>query len=166
MFRPMRRKNQQLPDAAALEMLTTCTCGVLAVSGDEGYPYAVPLSFVYHAGCLYFHCALQGHKLDGIRRDERVSFCVIERDQVVPETFSTHYRSAVAFGRARVLTGDSERRRALELLAEKYSPGFIAAGQREIESSWNRVCVVEVKIEHLTAKAARALVEEQIPPEP
>jgi nitroimidazol reductase NimA-like FMN-containing flavoprotein (pyridoxamine 5'-phosphate oxidase superfamily) len=159
MFRKMRRSRQQLSTAETIQILESATSGVLAVSGDEGYPYAVPLSHVLKGDRLFFHVAKEGHKLDGIQRNDRVSFCVIAQDQVMPSTFSTRYRSAIVFGRARLLTEDSERRYALECLVEKYSPGFIEEGQLEIESAWDRVCLVEVKIEHMTGKTAKELVE-------
>ena len=154
MFREMRRKKQALSIAETLEILQTCTSGVLAVSGDEGYPYTVPVSHVYHDGRLFFHCALEGHKIDGIRRNDRVSFCIIAKDEIIPDKFATAYRSAIIFGRARILQKDAEKRFALERLVEKFSPGFAAEGQREIDRLWDQTCVVEVKIEHMTGKAA------------
>ena len=74
--------------------------GVLAVLGDGGYPYAVPLSFAYEDGHIYIHCARAGHKLDALRRCAKASFCAVERDDVVPEEFTTRYVSAIAFGQA------------------------------------------------------------------
>lgn len=158
MFREMRRKKQLLSEAETIEMLHTCTSGVLAVAGDEGYPYAVPLSYAYEDGKLYFHVAKEGHKLDGIARNDKVSFCVIQQDKVSAPTFTTHFRSAIVFGRARILTEDSEKRHALECLVKKYSPGYVNEGQLEIEREWQRVCAVEVIIEHMTGKAAIELV--------
>ena len=158
MFRKMRRSRQQLSTAETIQILESATSGVLAVSGDEGYPYAVPLSYVLKDDRLFFHVAKEGHKLDAILSNDRVSFCVIAQDEVMPKTFSTRYRSAIVFGRARILTEDSERRYALECLVESI-PGFIEEGQREIESAWDRVCLVEVKIEHMTGKTAKELVE-------
>jgi nitroimidazol reductase NimA-like FMN-containing flavoprotein (pyridoxamine 5'-phosphate oxidase superfamily) len=77
MFRQMRRKRQELSETEAIAMLESCTSGVLAVHGDDDYPYAVPLSFAYEDGKLFFHCATVGHKLDAVKRDEKASFCVI-----------------------------------------------------------------------------------------
>ena len=74
MFREMRRKRQALPQEGMDAVLQKGTSGVLAVSGDHGYPYAVPLSYVYDGKALYFHCGKAGHKLDGIRRDAKASF--------------------------------------------------------------------------------------------
>jgi uncharacterized protein len=113
MFRAMRRKRQQLSEAETIEVLQSCTSGVLAVAGDNDYPYAVPLSYAYQDGKLFFHFANAGHKLDGILGNSKVSFCVIQTDNVVQETFTTHFRSVIVFGRARILTDDSEKKYAL-----------------------------------------------------
>jgi uncharacterized protein len=161
MFKEVRRKRQLLSKAETIEILKRCTSGVLGVTGDNDYPYTVPLSFVYKDNCLYFHCAKEGHKIDGIKRNEKVSFCVIEKDEVIPEKLSTHFRSAIVFGRARILTDDQSRRAALESLIKKYSPGYLSEGLREIERDWDRVCVVEVKIEHMTGKAAIELLKNE-----
>jgi nitroimidazol reductase NimA-like FMN-containing flavoprotein (pyridoxamine 5'-phosphate oxidase superfamily) len=159
MFREMRRKKQLLSEAETIEILKTGTSGVLGVSGDDGYPYTVPLSYVYQEGKLFFHCAQEGHKIDAISRNDKVSFCVIYQDKIIPEKFTTHYRSAIAFGRARILTDESEKRRALESLVTKYSPDYPAEGQQEIERDLHHTCIIEVKIEHLTGKAAKEIVK-------
>lgn len=161
MFREMRRNKQSLSEAETIEILKTCTSGVLAVTGDHGYPYAVPLSYVYKDHKLFFHCAKTGHKIDGIRKNDKVSFCVIEKDEIIPKTFTTHYRSVIVFGQARILTKDEERRDALESLIEKYSPNYMEEGRREIERDWDRVCLVEINIEHMTGKAAIELMKNQ-----
>jgi len=160
MFPEMRRKKQGLSREEIERILNTNTSGVLAVSGDNDYPYTVPISYTYNDGKLYFHCAKEGHKIDGIRRNDKVSFCVIDQDKVIPKDLTTHYRSVIAFGRAKILTGDDERRFALEKLGEKYSPGFEEETQKAIKTEWERVCLVEVEIEHVTGKTAIELVKE------
>ena len=87
MFREMRRKKQLLTLEESTAVLHRGTSGVLALAGDDGYPYAVPMSYVYDGAKLYFHCAKSGHKLDAIRRNCRASFCVIDQDQIVPEEY-------------------------------------------------------------------------------
>jgi uncharacterized protein len=162
MFREMRRKKQLLSESETIEILQSCTSGVLAVTGDNDYPYAVPLSFAYKDGKLFFHFAKAGHKIDGIKKNNKVSFCVIKTDDVIQKTFTTHFRSAIVFGRARILTEDSEKKYALECLVEKYSPDYITEGQSEIEHDWNRVCVAEVQIEHMTGKAAIEIINNKV----
>ena len=100
--------------------------------------------------------------MDAIKANAKVSFCIIDKDEVVQETFTTHFRSVVAFGRARILTENSDRRAALERLVEKYSPDYIQEGQKEIEKDWGRVCLVEVEIVHMTGKAAIEIVKNRI----
>jgi nitroimidazol reductase NimA-like FMN-containing flavoprotein (pyridoxamine 5'-phosphate oxidase superfamily) len=159
MFREMRRKKQLLSEAETIEILQSCTSGVLAVTGDNDYPYAVPLSFAYKDGKLFFHFAREGHKFDGILKNNKVSFCVIKTDEVIQKTFTTHFRSAIVFGRARILAEDSQKKYALECLVEKYSPDYITEGQSEIKRDWNRVSVAEVRIEHMTGKASTAFID-------
>ena len=154
MFRKMRRKNQQLSRGEAIEILQTCPTGILGVMGDDGYPYTVPLNYVFGDDKLFFHCAKEGHKVDSIRKNDKVAFCVIEKDEVVPKAFATKYRSVVVFGKARILTEDGERRYALERLIDKYSSNYREEGKREIEKEWGIVCVVEIRIEHMVGKAA------------
>ena len=138
------------------------TSGVLAVLGDRGYPYAVPLSYVYCGDKIFFHCAKAGHKLDAVRREPRASFCVIDRDQIVEESFTTYYRSVIAFGTVRILEGTAEKRAAIEMLALKYAPGpGKAARDREISREWDALCMLEFTVHHLTGKEAIELVRER-----
>ena len=157
----MRRKGQELPEEECKEILSSCSTGVLGLMGADGYPYTVPLNYVYADRAIYFHCAKEGHKIDCIQNDERVSFCVVQRDKVVPEMFATDYRSVIVFGRAVIVTDDLERRRALLLLNEKYSPGLPDEGRKEIERFWSAVCVVVMKVEHMTGKEAKRSVRER-----
>lgn len=158
MFREMRLKKQQLSEAETVGMLRSCTSGVLAVAGDDDYPYAVPLSFAYRDGKLYFHFAKSGHKLDAMQRSAKASFCVVATDDVVPAAFTTHYRSAIAFGRIKLHTDDEDKKRALEFLAEKYSPAHLDRAPSEIAREWKNVCTAELTIEHMTGKAASELI--------
>lgn len=157
-MREMRRFRQTLTQEECNGVLGRGTSGVLAVTGDGGYPYAVPLSYVWEDGKVYFHCAAAGHKLDAIRADDRASFCVIDRDQIVPEEYTTYFRSVIVFGRTRVLDDPREKRHAIEVLAEKYRPGFPEAMAAEIDGAWDRLCMVELAAEQVTGKQARELM--------
>lgn len=159
MFREMRRKKQELSPEECVEILERGTSGVLAVSGDEGYPYAVPLSYVYCDSKIYFHAAKTGHKIDAIRRSNKVSFCVIDCDNIVPEEFTTYFRSVITFGKARILEEDGEKRNAIEKLAAKYSPDQEEGRQKEIDKEFSLLCMIELSIEHLTGKEAIEFVK-------
>ena len=158
MFREMRRKMQALTAEETAEILKRNTSGVLSLNGDDGYPYGVPLSYVYLDSKLYFHCAGAGHKLDSILKDDKVSFCVIDQDQVVGEEYTTYFRSVIAFGRARVLEG-AEKLRPLVELCEKYYPGHLEQTRQKAEHALKNVSIVEVTIEHMTGKTAMELVK-------
>jgi len=160
MNEPMRRTRQQLTEAETVAILDAATSGVLAVIGADGYPYAVPLSFALKDGSLYFHCAKTGHKIDAIANCDRASFCVIADDHVVQETFTTHYRSAIVFGRVSALA-DERKRDALMLLAEKYSPEFLDAAPGEIDGSWDRTVALELTVEEMTGKAAMEVIKQR-----
>jgi uncharacterized protein len=161
MFREMRRKRQALSLEESIVVLNEGTAGVLAVSGDDDYPYAVPLSYVYCDSRIYFHSASLGHKLDAIARNQKVSFCVIDQDNVVPQEYTTYFRSVIVFGKARILDNDDEKRSALEKLAAKYSPDHEQGRLREIDKQFSQVCLVELAIEHITGKEAIELIRDK-----
>lgn len=156
MFYKMRRCKQETTLEEAQAMLKRATSGVLAVLDEQGYPYAVPLSFAYEKDILYFHCATTGHKLDAIHAHENVSFCVIDQDYIIPEKYTTQYASAIAFGKVSIVEGEVEKWHALQLLAQKYAPSETEEQtQKEIEKSFSHVTIIKVKIEKLTGKKAK-----------
>ena len=159
MFREMRRKRQQLTETECIEILKRNTSGVLAVSGDSGYPYAVPLSYVYDGRTLYFHCAKSGHKLDAIKGCDKASFCVVDQDLVVPQKYTTYFRSVIVFGRASIVDQEDEIRSAIEKLAIKYYPDDSKDNRDSfIEKEYKVLCMVKIQIEHMTGKEAKELI--------
>lgn len=162
MFREMRRKRQMLSDRESIAVLSRMTHGTLALSGDDGYPYAVPVSYVYSDGKILFHSALKGHKIDAIMRNDKVSFCVVERDEVKPAEFTTYFRSVIVFGRARILSDDAQKLSALRLLAGKYSPGDPGT-EAEISRGFDRLHMIEIDIKHLSGKESIEFVRMKTP---
>ena len=158
MVRPMRRFKQLTTKEEAETILLNGKSGVLAVNGDDEYPYTVPLSYAYEPGKIYFHSAKNGHKMDSIQRNPKVTFCVVGQDQVVPDKFTTFYSSVIIFGKAKIVSEEKLRQHAMELLVHKYSPGFEDSGALEIKHDWELFSVVEIDIEHLTGKKALELI--------
>ena len=159
MYPEMRCKEQALSPAACDAILQAGTSGVLALSGADGQPYAVPLSYVYHEGKVYFHCARAGHKLDLLDQNPKASFCVIGQDQVVPEKYTTYYRSVILFGTVRRLTAGEEKRAAILALARRYSPDEPAEKvDAEIARYWDALCMLELTPDHITGKECIELV--------
>lgn len=156
-FRKMRRFKQQLSDDQIAEVLERGKTGILAVIGDGGYPYTVPINYVYADGRIYMHSAMTGHKIDALRADDRASFCVIDADDVVPADYSTNFRSVVAFGRAHIMEDEDGKEAALRLLGDKYNPNQPEALNREVAKGFERLHMIEFEIEHVTGKQSKEL---------
>ena len=153
MFREMRRKLQALDKEECERVLREGKTGVLALSGDGGYPYPVPLNYVYDGEYIYFHCAKTGHKIDSVNRCDKAGFCVVDKDEVMPEKFTTAYKSVIAFGRISLVKEEEEMRRATYLLSKKYSPEESDENiSREIAAFFPALAVMKMKIEHVTGK--------------
>ena len=160
-FREMRRKRQQLPEEACMAILEKCTSGTLSLLGDNDYPYGVPISYVFDNQCLFFHSAISGHKIDAINKHDKASFCIIEKDEVHGDEYTTYFRSVIAFGRIRVITDPDEKLQATQLLGRKYNPNQEEALQKEIEKGFARMVIIRMDIEHMTGKEAIELVKQR-----
>ena len=117
----MRRSAQRLSKEECVSMLERNTAGVLALY-DGDTPYAVPLSYVYKDNKIYFHSAKEGHKISAVRHCSQASFCVIDRDDIKPEQYTTYYRSVIAFGDVCIIEEKQKAKAAMQLLALKYNP--------------------------------------------
>lgn len=158
----MRRFRQLLPEEETLDILKNGTNGVLALCGSDGEPYAVPISYVYADGKLYFHGAGVGHKHDIIKENPRASFAVVQQDEIVPEKFTTYFKSIIAFGTIKYAETREEIRHGIELLAKKYSPlETDEAVQAEIAASGKGMRVFVLEIEKITGKQAIELVNKK-----
>lgn len=153
MFRAMRRGKQLLSMEDTTAVMDRCTNGVLACFGDEDYPYAVPLSYVYFKDKIYFHSAKAGHKIDAITKNPKVSFSVIDEDTIVSEKYTTYFRSIIAFGKARIVEGD-ERLKAFQALVEKYSGDQPEEAKQKEIAGCTQAYVIAIDIEHITGKEA------------
>ena len=157
MFRPMRRIKQQLSESETISLLEKGTSGVLALLGDEGYPYSLPMSYAFDGSRFIFHSALSGHKIDAIKNNNKASFCIVEKDEVIPDEYTTYFRSVIAFGKIRILSRD-EARDAAKILGAKYRPGFEEELAATVERNLDKMCVFVLEIEHMTGKEAIELV--------
>ena len=160
-FREMRRKRQQLPEDVCLAILEKSTSGTLSLLGDDDYPYGVPISYVYDRNRLFFHSAVSGHKIDAINKHDKASFCIIDKDEIHGDEYTTYFRSVIVFGRIRVITDPDEKLQATQLLGRKYNPNQEEALQKEIEKGFSCMVIIRMDIEHLTGKEAIELVRQR-----
>ena len=153
MFRPMRREKRALCDEAIGQLLRNERRGVLAVLGDDGYPYAMPLNYLYDARAekIYFHGSGEGHKADAIRACDKVCFTVYGNERVKKEPWAPYVQSVVVFGRCHALENGAEKMTLLKRLAMKYFPEESIA-DAEIAASGERARVYVIDIEHITGK--------------
>lgn len=151
MFRKMRRFKQQISQEDCEQLLRREPRGVLAVLGDDDYPYAVPLDFLYQDGRLYFHCAKEGHKLDAIARHAKASFCVMDQGFRKEGEWAMNIRSVIAFGRVRLVADQEKTLAVVRDLGLKYYPD---AGDvdLEIKRTFRNVRILEMEIDHMTGK--------------
>jgi nitroimidazol reductase NimA-like FMN-containing flavoprotein (pyridoxamine 5'-phosphate oxidase superfamily) len=134
-------------------VMNRCTNGVLACLGDEGYPYAVPLSYVYFNNKIYFHSAKAGHKIDAITKYPKVSFSVIDEDTIAGERFTTYFRSVIAFGKARIADRD-EWLEAFKAFVEKYSGDQPEEVKIKEITGCTQAFIIAMDVEHITGKEA------------
>lgn len=129
------------------------------MSGDDNYPYTVPVNYVYDGIVIYVHCARQGHKIDSIIRNPKCSMCIVDKDDVVPDEFTSYFRSVIVFGKAEIVEDEAERLKALQLLSDKYSPGIDP--KDEIAKFLKAVCIVRISIDIISGKEAIELTRQR-----
>ena len=153
MFRAIRKKKNEIDVHAAKALLQSSRRGVLAVHGDNGYPYAIPINYFYDpdAQKIYFHGARAGHKVDALRACDKVCFTVYGNETIREEAWAPFLQSTVVFGRCHPV---EDRQRAMELLKEfamKYFPSEQMVDE-EIERAGKAAQVFEISIEHISGK--------------
>ena len=151
--RPMRRKDRQLSLEEAWAILKETDYGILAVTGDEGWPYAVPMNYFVLDGALYLHCAQEGHKLDAIAKDDRVCFTVVAQHDLIPHQITTVYKSTVVFGRASLVEDQAERLALLAALIDTLGDVSPEIKTKYIQTKHAKTALVKISPQHITAKA-------------
>ncbi len=149
MIKNIRRTDRAIVKAQAIEILKEAEFGFLGTVSKEGTPYVIPLNHVYTNGYIVFHCAKEGHKLDNIRLNPHVCYCVCTEHQILPEALSTAYASAVAFGKAEIIEAPDLKKELLECLVNRLAPG---SPQSCPEETFEKTCVVRIKVERITGK--------------
>ena len=151
----MRRKDRQMPEEFAWEVVDRCEYAVVAMTAGNGEPYCLPVNVVREGKNIYFHSAMAGRKAESLRLHPRVCLTCVGENQVLPERYTTLYASAVAFGTARELTDDGEKREALRLLCQRYAPDHMDLFDGAMAASLSRTAVWCIAVEEITGKSNR-----------
>lgn len=150
MFREMRRFRQQISQEECVRILEEEPRGVLSVFGEDGYPYGIPINFIYDEGKIYFHCAKTGHKIDALKLNNKVSFCVMDKGFKKERKLGLNIRSVIIFGTVRFVTDRGETREKLTRLGMKYNP--VDTVKKEVARDIDIVQILELSIDHMTGK--------------
>lgn len=154
MFRKMRRLNQELSKEECIDILINEPRGVLALLGDDDYPYALPMSHVYVDGKIYFHGAQKGHKKDSIEKYSKCSYCVMDSGVKEPDDWWYTFKSVIVFGKITTLTDKNEKIEKLTYLGDKFFPSHDDVVD-EINRLLDKTEVFEITIEHISGKIVR-----------
>lgn len=152
MDKEMRRKDRILNHASALSLLDTGEYGVLSTVGENDQPYGIPVNYTVIGHTIFIHSAPEGHKLDNIKTNSKVSFCVVGKTELLPDQFAIKYKSVIVFGRASIVD-DKNKRDALISLVAKYAPEYIDTGGKYIDNLINKTVVIQVSIDQITGKS-------------
>lgn len=155
MKKEMRRKEKAMSHEECIQVLEGAEYGVLSTISTDGTPYGTPLNFVYEDNAIYFHCALEGHKIENIRNNGSVCFNVVDSVVLMPEKFNTQYRSVTAFGNITIIDDGEEKRKAITDIAGKLSPDFPKEADDYINRAFKNILILRLDIDHMTGKATR-----------
>lgn len=153
-MKEMRRKEKAISSDESTALLAEAEYGVLSSVSADGKPYGVPLNYCVINNCIYFHCAVEGHKIDNFKQNSSVSFCVVGKTEPIPEDFSTKYESVIATGVIEEAF-DDDKEAGLVGLIEKYSPEYRTKGLKYIADAGAKTKVFKISIDRLTGKAGK-----------
>ena len=153
MFRELLRKKQRISNEECISVLKSEKRGVLSVNGDEGYPYGMPMNHFYNEndGCIYFHCGKYGHRLESLKNDPKVSFCVTEKGIKEDGDWAYTVRSVIVFGKVEIISdqkiiADISRALSLKFTSDE---GYI---EKEIEQFAKATLILKLTPEHICGK--------------
>jgi nitroimidazol reductase NimA-like FMN-containing flavoprotein (pyridoxamine 5'-phosphate oxidase superfamily) len=152
MFRTMRRFRQQITEEECETILREEPRGVLSMYGEDGYPYAIPINFIYDGRKIYFHCAKEGHKIDALKKDNRVSFCVYDKGYLKEGKVGLNINSVVIFGKIRFIDDRETVIRETRALGMKYLPEDLVEKDVKKYAETGRLQILELTIDHMTGK--------------
>jgi nitroimidazol reductase NimA-like FMN-containing flavoprotein (pyridoxamine 5'-phosphate oxidase superfamily) len=150
----MRRKDRQITQQESIEIVQKGEYGILSMCTPTNEGYGVPLNYVFYGNNIYFHCAKEGSKLDYLRNNPKVSFCVVGETKVLPSQFGTLYESVIVSGISSEVEG-TEKLEALKQLIEKYSGEYIWEGKEYIDKLYGKVNVIKLTVKSISGKARK-----------
>ena len=152
MNREMYKKERQMSSEATAAIFSKGNHGTLAVNGDDGYPYAVQVNYVYDGGKIYIHSAKYGYKIDAVKRDDKVCFSAILNSKVQQDKFTAAFQSVIAFGKISFVEDEAEKKRILEQFIYKMSPEFVEGGMKFVNAAIGKTALLCIDVEEIKGK--------------
>ena len=149
----MRRKDRERGTEFIHQVMDRCAYMVLSMTGVDGLPYCVPLTPVRSGENIYFHCAMEGEKVDALRANPKVAMAFVEEAETVPRKFTARYSSALAQGTASEVTDEEEKREALRLLCLRHCPADMDRFDEVLKAWLPGTAVWRIHIDSATGKA-------------
>lgn len=155
MFKELIKDKYKLSEECAYAILERTEYGVLATLSNNGYCYGVPVNHVVHKNNIYFHCAMNnGLKIENIQAHDKVSYTVVDNVQILPDKMDTRYESVIVFGKASIVDEVEEKKFALDLLVERFSPDLWKETIPCVENGAARTNIVKIQIEYIVGKSS------------
>lgn len=153
MFRKVRKKANEISASLAKDLIKKSRRGILAVNGDNGYPYAIPINYLYEEESqkIFFHGSKVGHKVDAIKNSDKVCFTVYGNEQIKEEAWAPYLQSAIVFGRCRLIEDEDGAMKVLKDFAMKYYPSESLV-ETEMKKAAKATQMFEITIEHISGK--------------
>jgi len=151
-MKELRRKDRAITQEESFALLSKAEYGILSTVSENGKPYGVPLNFCIIDHCIYFHCAVEGEKIENIKHNKSVSFCTVGKTKILPDEFGSEYESVIVSGEVEEVF-DANKQMALEGLLYKYSPDYFDQGLKYIVSLKELTRVFKITINRFSGKA-------------
>ena len=153
MFRKVRKKVNEISTELAKDLIEKSRRGILAVNGDDGYPYSIPINYLYdeESEKIFFHGSKVGHKVDSLKKSDKICFTVYGNESIKDESWAPYLQSAVVFGRCHLIEDSERAMKMLKEFAMKYYPSETMVVE-EIGKSGRATQMFEISIEHISGK--------------
>ncbi len=154
MAREMNRKERQLDEAQIKKLLLKGNTGTLSLNGDDGYPYSVPVNYIYFNDSIYIHGANRGYKVELIKQNPKACFSCYVNTEIIPDKLTAAYESFIATGTAVMVEDKEEKKAVLDHIVDKLStPEFKEKGSKMIAAMLDKTGIIKFTIEEITGKA-------------
>ena len=155
MERDMFKKEREVSLEETERLLELGHHGTLSVNGDDGYPYGVPVNYVYLNKAIYIHSAKYGYKMDAIKENNKVCFSAIISSEIIPSKFTAKFESIIAFGKVELVEDNDEKQMVLETFINNFSPDFAEGGLKFIKAASDKTAIIKINVENVKGKVYR-----------